>query len=602
MDNHTPEPVVAHYVEAFRASMWVAPRDLGSLGALQAAIERLDPVARDLLDTLRLAVGPGETVPERFRRDIESDGDDLWRAGLLFPRVTPSPGATIDPRYYGAMCRLNPALRSAPIWRELQDSTERVAHPPPSHVQADATIVAAALEASPLRLTQAGVVRKDDLRRFLSSMGPDTERWTLALGIARAAGLVRAAGPTLCGYPESKPRPVTNPLGLLDDPGVAAAAALLLRVVGPGWLVLELLQEALRTRCPEVLAPKTRPRTRWKRREGPWIAEAARWLHRLGLIDGHLGREGVEALRRRTVPPERVGGFLLTPDREVLVDPRELPDRVYGRLCRVAPYLEGDMMHRHRLTLDGVSADLAQGYDDLEGWLAQWSRTGVPGNVASSIRDWQRSAVRIRLFSGVSVLEDPTRTHDRFTVLDGPAPPDSRELHYRGEVPARLEVVSGVVRVPYGRDALTVRVLADKVGMPVEPGPLGWRWEIAPEAVADPDAFLQALARFHEGPLPGELEAAVLGAAGTLSARAEPCTLVVLPERAADALFRDRLAGPMLTRRLDHRTCIVLDADLAVVRGRLEWLGFTWEHDVSSEETSDPDTAPSGLATQAGSG
>lgn len=575
--------------------MRVAVADLGRADAVLAAAERLDPVARDLLDCLRLAVAPGDAVPERFRRDIESDGEDLWRIGALFPRVTPSRDATIDPRYYGGMCRLNSVFAGTTIWPELQESTARAAHPPPTFLRADAIIVAAALELSPLRLTMAGVVRKDDHKRFLQGLGEDSLRWSLALDWARAAGLVRAAGPNLSGYPESKPRPIADPLSLIEDPGVAAAGALLLRMAGEHWVALDRLQAELKSRCPEVLAPKTRPRTRWRRREGPWLDEAAALLHRLGLIDAELGAEGVQAFRRVSPPVNREGGFLLTPDRDILVDPREVPGAVYGRLCRVAPFVEGDFMHRHRLTQDGVTADLANGYDDLVEWLAKWSRTGVPGNVATGIREWQRSAVRIRLFSGASVLEDPTHVEDRFTILDGPAPEDARELRYRGAPPARLEIVEGVVRVPYGEDALSVRALADRVGMPVEPGPLGWRWEIAPEAMDDPEAFLETVRRFHDGPLPGELEAAVLGASGTLNAVARACTLLVLPDVAADALCRDRVAGPLLTRRLDARTCIVLDADLPVVRQRMEWLGFGWQKGEETEDITDPDTAPSGL-------
>ena len=165
----------------------------------------------------------------------------------------------------------------------------------------------------------------------------------------------------------------------------------------------------------------------------------------MGLLDAHLNAKGVVGFRMPQPTPEREGGFLLTPDRELLVDPREVSERMYGRLCRVAPYVDGDFMHRHRLTQDGVTADLANGYDDLLEWLTHWSRTGVPANVATGIREWQRSAVRIRLFTGVSVLEDPTRAEDRFTILNGPAPEDARQLQYRGEPPARFEVVEGVV-------------------------------------------------------------------------------------------------------------------------------------------------------------
>ncbi len=572
--------------------MWVEPSLVGQQDAVLSAAQKLDPVASDLLDCIRLAVAPGDPVPDRFRRDIESDGEDLWRLGALVPRVRPSEGGTLDPRYYAGMCRLNDVFAGVPLWPELQEAHPYTAHPPPSHLRADAIIVAAVLEMAPLRLTQAGVMRRDDHRRFLSSMGEDLGRWSLALAWAQAAGLVRSAGPVLSGYPESKPRPISEPLLLLGEAGVQTAGALLLRVAGTGWVDLGQLSEELEARCPEVLAAKTRPRTRWSRREWKWLQSAAAGLHRMGLLEAHLNANGVVGFRASSPWTPGDGGFLLTPDRDILVDPREVSERMYGRLCRAAPYVDGDVMHRHRLTQDGVTADLANGYDDLLEWLERWSRTGVPANVATGIRDWQRSAVRIRLFTGVSVLEDPTRAEDRFTILNGPAPAEARQLQYRGGPPARFEVVEGVIRVPFGEDALTVRVLADRIGMPVDPGPLGWRWEIAPEALDDPADFLNTLRRFHEGPLPGELEAAVLGATGTLTARSEACTMLVLPEAAADALCRDRVAGPLLTRRLDARTCVVLACDIHVLRQRLEWLGFGWQVGPDNEDASDPDTAP----------
>jgi len=590
------QSIVATFDPDFRASMTVQGPDLSDPDALMAAAARLDPVARDLVDALRLGVGAGEAVPDRFRKEIDADGEGLWLAGLLLPRVAPSAGATIDPRYYSGMCRLNPALASVPVWQHLQRPGPERGHLPPTHLPADGIVVAAALERQPARLTQAGVVRKDDLRRFLASLGDNLERWSLALDWAKEVGLARAAGAFLYGYPESKPRPFTDPLVLMPDEGTAAAAGLLLRVAGNDWVELEALSDELKDRCPLVLAPKTRPRTRWKKRERPWLLAAANLLHRLHLLDAIRGVDGVEHFRRLHPQPERVGGFLLTPDREIVVDPRELPGPEYGRLCRVAPFLGGDMVHRHRLTLEGVTADLAQGYEGLLGWLSQWSRTGVPGNVESGIREWQRAAARVRLYSGVTVLEDPTRGADRFVILDGPVPPDARELDYRGTPPARFEVVEGSLRVPYGEDALTVRVLAARAGMRVDPDRLGWCWEIAPDPTHSPDELLRALRRHHEGPLPGELEAAVLGAAGDLACESQPCTLLMLPEPAADALCRDRVAGPLLRRRLDARTCVVLAADLGVVRDRLEWLGFEIHAGGRPERTDDPDTAPTGYA------
>ena len=592
--------IVASYDPDYRASMAVQGAALSDPTALADGAAALDPVARDLFDALRLGVGAGEPVPDRFRKEVDADGDGLWATGLLLPRVVPSPGATIDPRYYGGMCRLNPAVASLPLWAHLQqaDAGSAQGHLPPTHLPADAIIVAAALERQPLRLTQAGVARKDDLRRFLTDLGDDQLRWSLALDWAREIGLARAAGSNLYGYPESKPRPVTDPMVLMPDAGVAAAAGLLLRLAGVDWIELDALNDELQDRCPLVLGPKTRPRTRWKKRERPWLQTAANLLHRMHLLDAVRGIDGVERFRRLRTAPERVGGILLTPDRELVVDPRELPGQAYGRLCRVAPFLSGDMVHRHRLTLEGVTADLAQGYSGLLDWLRQWSRTGVPGNVESGIREWQRAAARVRLYNGVTVLEDPTRGADRFVILDGPAPGDAREIEYRGSPPARFEVTEGTLRVPFGEDALTVRVLAARAGMLVDPDRLGWRWEIAPDPTHGAEDLLAALRHHHEGPLPGELEAAVLGAVGDLVCETAPCTLLVLPAVAADALCRDRVAGPLMMRRLDARTSVVLAADLPVVRQRLEWLGYGIVDKGSPESTDDPDTAPTGFATR----
>ena len=159
--------------------------DAGGAGPRSARSgPRCHPTARPgcsrPVDRIRLAVAPGDPVPERFRRDIEADGEDLWRLGALLPRVRASDGSTLDPRYYAGMCRLSGVFAGVPVWPELQEAHPYTAHPPPSHLRADAIIVASVLENAPLRLTQAGVVRRDDHRRFLATMGDDEPRWSLA--------------------------------------------------------------------------------------------------------------------------------------------------------------------------------------------------------------------------------------------------------------------------------------------------------------------------------------------------------------------------------------------------------------------------------------
>lgn len=582
--------VVQAYDPSFSGSMWLTPDQLGDPAILAQNIARLEPAAQQLLDTLRVSCAATEPIADRFRKLIETDGDDLWRAGLLIPRITPSRGATIDPRYYAGVCRLNMSLARLPLWPDLLDPTDHIAHPPPANVAADAVVVSAAVEQQPIRLTQAGVIRKDDHRRLLQTLGDDQTRWQLALDWARETGLIRVANATLYGYPESNPRPLTDPFPLIGDAGVAAAAGLLLRVTSDGWTSMAHLEERLQERCPEALAPRTRPRTRWSRREGIWMASAADLLHRLGLLDAIRGPDGVVAIRRARPAAPRGGGFILTPDRDILVEPADLPSTVYGRLCRVAPYVEGERMHRHHLTVDGVAADMAQGQDDLLAWLSQWSRTGVPTNVDQQVRDWLRTVARIKLFSGVSVLEDPQCVDDRFGVWVGPPPTDARVLDYRGTPPGRIEVVDGHIRVPFGEDSLLVRSLADRTGMQVEPDHIGLRWEIAPEPTQEPDELLQRLQAVHSGELPGELEAAVRGAAGNLVCVEETVTLLQLPAEAAAAIARDRIAGPLLRLQVDATHFVVRTADLVPLRHRLGWLGYQVHHGDPPDDLEEPDT------------
>ena len=55
---------------------------------------------------------------------------------------------------------------------------------------------------------------------------------------------------------------------------------------------------------------------------------------------------------------------MLLPDGNLLVHSGELPSTEYGRLARLAPYVDGERMHRHKLTREGVASDLAAGHRD----------------------------------------------------------------------------------------------------------------------------------------------------------------------------------------------------------------------------------------------
>jgi hypothetical protein len=187
------------------------------------------------------------------------------------------------------------------------------------------------------------------------------------MALAMASGLARPAAGALHGFPESRPRPVTDPAALVDDEGPRAAAGALLRIVRRDWVSLPRLSEALRQRCPVVFAADQG--LTWADRELVWLRRAADVLHRVGVLEGERGPEGLLAVRRAGPGSARSPGFLLTPDREILVAPGELHSADYGRLCRLAPYVDGDVLHRHRLTREGLAADLAAGHDDAAAWL-----------------------------------------------------------------------------------------------------------------------------------------------------------------------------------------------------------------------------------------
>jgi hypothetical protein len=548
--------------------MLVAPDQVESLSAIRSAMAELEPSARDLAMTLLLGVGAGESVPERFRVAIEERGEALWRAGVLLPRGTPTAGATIDPRFYAAFCRVNGALGRMRLLRELWEEDDAAAHPAPTDARWDAVVVAAKLEAEPARLTQAGILRRDDLRRLLDGLGGDPARWSLALDLARASGLVRPAAGGLHGFPESKPRPLADLSGLVSSAGVRRAIEALVRVAADSWIRLDRLGEHLKARLPAALAE---PDDDFDDREAQWLREAADLLHRVGVLDGIRSSDGVVAFRKPQPRPPRPPGFLLTPDREILVAPGELPGREYGRLCRLAPYHDGDVVHRHRLSRRGVAADIEAGQDDVVAFLQLRSRTGVPGPVRDAIAGWISASSRISLLTGATVVE----RDGAFEVVDqSHIPSDVRDLFYDTQPPAAFRVEDGELRVRFGEDPLTVRAAVGRVGRSLEADAEGWRWTIAPEAVPDTDHTLDRLRRYHDGELPGELEAAVLGAAGQPLCRVVEAVVVYLPTQAAAALRRDRVAGALLTRSVAPDVCVVDRGQLSTLQSRMTALGF----------------------------
>ncbi len=549
--------------------------------ALAGAAEALPLAARGLMDLLLLVGEPGEPIPERLRERIAKEGGPLWAGALLLPRASSWTEGGLHPQHYAGSCRLNPGLRGLgfSLAAETYESPPSF---PPAEVKWDAVVVAAALETMPAALTQDGSIRRDVERRLYSQLGDDDHRWSLALRFARAAGLVRPGNGKLHGYPEAHPRPLADVSVLLQGGVPTAAATLVLRLTTDAWTpvswLIALLKGTGREAFYSPVADGYPARSEYFNDDGfdrvelPAVRLALDVLHRAGAIDTVRDHEAVVAFRRPTVRPRGQGGFMLTPDGDVLCHVAELRLEDYRRLARLAPFVEGDALRRHRLSREGISAELAAGHRDTLDYLAEHSRTGVPANLQDQVREWQRSATRLSILTGVDIVEEES---GRLRVaMPGEL---GRVIDYTTKPRARFVAMHGKLYVPDGWDPLDVRVTLARVARPV--GREGEAWVYEPELrpQASPQLLLTRLREYHGGDLPGDLETIVLAGAGVPPVLAIEAVLVRLPAEVADAVRRDRIAGPMLRRSVSATECVVPRDQLTALRERLAELGVLWE-------------------------
>ncbi len=575
------------YDPAFAATMDCKAKDLLVPESCLERAGHLETESRDLLDTLLLAAPLEQPVSQRFRIAIEALGEPLWRSGLLLPRATPSRGATLDPRNYAASCRLNPGLASRKPFceQDLTPDLDPQASLPPFDSHWDAMVVAAELERHPLGLTQEGRPRHDGLEKLWNRLGGRSERWTIALALGRTQGLVRPVQGKLTGFPESTPRPLRDPSLLLSDEESAAGRALLV-LVGQDWVdwpaLLSLLEKRSRTLLfspnhalpPQYASRPSLPfQSGWQSMEVRRFEAACTCFFQVRVFDVARGPDGVLAVRRSQGDNERAGGLLLTPDLEILVAPCEIDRTSYGRLCRLAPYQDGDRVHRHRLDRPGVAADLAAGHTNPEDFLASHSRIGVPEGVAQFLAEWSRSASRLSLFTGVDILEEDAS----FRIVQQ-HPPGVRVLDYGGSEPppAELEVEGDLLRVPLGKDPLQLRFLVEAAGeyQGVEDG--AHVYTLRPLPHKDPQRLIEALSHYCESSLPGNVEAAILSVSEEPYQVQDALLLKVSPEAAA-ALSRDPSLAETIQGPLESGLLVLKASDLDLVEARLAALGFRQE-------------------------
>ncbi len=578
---------------AFRATMRVTPEHADDAAALAEALADLPGPAADLLLLLRLSTRPGEAPPERLRPRIEAEGLALWRMAALLTRAASAGGGTVRPTDYAGACRLNPALARLPLPALPAPVSTPAPSYPPSDARWDAIVVAAHLERKPAPLTMDGSLRRDAERRLWQAFGGDERRWSLAMAFARVTGRVRPVGGRLDGFPEALERPLSDTGGLFDDPVRQAFAAVFSRWIGEDWMDLEAGLTWMRDHLREIAVSPlggTYPGRAdpwddagWARIEAPAAREVADVLHRVGLVDAARDGDGnVTALRRR-VPTEAGGpaqghGIMVLPDMDILVHAGDIEPEDYGRIARMAPWVEGLRMHRHRLSRDGVAADLEAGHTDPVGFLERHSRTGVPVPVRESLGEWQRSATRVVVHTGVDILERDDGTLVRRTEA-GDAPSGTRAFDYTTPPRGRFLVEPGPqarLRIPAGWDSLPVRALVARVARPLgrEQGDLVYVPE--PRTHADPEALVVALREAYGGEIPGELEARVRAGGPLPPITSRPARLVRLPATVAAALRRDAVAGPLLRRHVGETESLVEDVDVAPLRARVEALGLPW--------------------------
>jgi hypothetical protein len=309
----------------------------------------------------------------------------------------------------------------------------------------------------------------------------------------------------------------------------------------------------------------------WDTVEAATFRSVADTLHRAGVLDAARSGHDIVAVRRPGARPSFSPGFVLLPDCHILIHSGELSSPEYGRLARLAPYEDGERMHRHRLTREGVAADLAAGHRDTVDFLSAHSRTGVPANILDTVREWQRSATRVSVLTGVDVLEEDDGT----LSLAAPGA-EGRVIDYTKAPRARFLYRKGRISIPDGWDPLTVRSVVERIARPA--GREGEERVYTPERRkhADVAGIIARLEHFYGGELPGEIEALILSGSGVGPLRIERAWVIHLPPEAAAALRRDWVAGPILRRAITLDEVVVSEDDLPRLRERMTELGIGW--------------------------
>ncbi len=565
----TARRIIESYDPEIRAALKVTPEEADDPVVLIRQVRTLGSDAEGLLGSLWLAVPPGEKLPERLRGAIEKWGGPLWESGLLLPRTS---GSKVHPAHYSGSCQLNPGLAAWRAgWLELPE-LHPVAAFPPSDARWDSVLMAAKLEREPIPLTQGGLLRKDTGKKLGEE---EAQRWSLALAVARINGLVRPVNQRLVGFPEAPIKPLLDP-GLLFTGADLGVVSGILRLTGEGWLGVEALLGRLRRYARQAFHSPNREgfyqehpsilfdNGGWEKVEEPLVQRVLDVLHRCGFLDAARDHDGVTAVRRpgRISPGEE--GFLVTPDLELHLPVGGLSAEAHGRLARLAPYVGGERVHRHRISREGVQADIDAGHGDIAAFLKAHARNPLPPNVTDALEDWKRQATRFLFLTGVDILEE----EGAFRIGSATAP---HNIDYARSPTGGWRVEGDELVVDDGN--LLVRAA---LGSVLQASPVDGRiqhFRLGGKKVADVPGALERLAVY--GSLPPTLDLGVRLGSGT-ELRKRSAWLLQMPEEVAVALDRDPVLFGLLQRVGRPGERLVEEAEVPRARERLGQLGLRW--------------------------
>ncbi len=565
----TARRIIESYDPEIRATLKITAEEADDPSALIRQIRTLGSDAEGLLGSLWLAVPPGEKLPERLRGAIEKWGAPLWMSGLLLPRTS---GSKVHPAHYSGSCQLNPALS---VWRaswlELPE-LHPVAAFPPSDARWDSVLIAARLEREPIPLTQGGLLRKDTGKKLAEE---ESQRWNLALAVARVNGLVRPVNQRLVGFPEAPIKPLHDPSLLFTGTDLGVVSGIL-RLTGEGWLGVDALLQQLRRYARQAFHSPNREgfyqeyptilfdNGGWEKVEEPLVQRVLDVLHRCGFLDAARDHGGVTAVRLpgRISPGEQ--GFIVTPDLELHLPVGGLSAEAHGRIARLAPYVGGERVHRHRITREGVQADIDAGHGDIGAFLQAHARNPLPPNVNDALEDWKRQATRFLLLTGVDIIEDS----GKFRIGSSTASPS---IDYARSAAGGWRVEGDELVVDDGNLLVRAALNSVLVGGPTEGNVQ--RFRLGGKKVADVPGALERLAAY--GSLPAMLDLGIRLGSGT-ELRKKKAWLLQIPEEVAVALDRDPSLGAVLQRVGRSGERLVEEAEVPRAKERLAQLGLRW--------------------------